>query len=289
MSTPREHELVVDGLRVSLYEWRPVGAPLAVVHISHGAGEHARRYDRLARDLAAAGFAVVAADHPGHGRTGAGHLGIGILGPGGMRTALREVRATVAWARAEYPLLRLVEFGHSWGSLLGQHVHSRNPLLFDAIVWSGSTLMLPGFGNPGNFNARWPEDGHGMSWLTRDETEIELLRNDGNSFDLTQTDMLDIRGILAGFSLPPVLLRRRAAGVPMYIVSGGQDPVSYRGRGARALAWWYRHVSRMRNVTLRIYPDDRHEVFNELNRAEATLDLIDWLKWHLAAPAQLGW
>jgi hypothetical protein len=31
-----------------VYRWRPDGPPRGVVHVAHGMGEHARRYDRVA-------------------------------------------------------------------------------------------------------------------------------------------------------------------------------------------------------------------------------------------------
>ena len=44
---------------------RPCG-----VYLMHGIGEHAARYERLARRLASEGWPVGAHDHPGHGRSG---------------------------------------------------------------------------------------------------------------------------------------------------------------------------------------------------------------------------
>ena len=51
------------------YRWSGPGEPKAIVQIAHGMGEHAARYARLAEALTAAGFAVYASDHRGHGST----------------------------------------------------------------------------------------------------------------------------------------------------------------------------------------------------------------------------
>jgi alpha-beta hydrolase superfamily lysophospholipase len=210
------------------------------------------------------------------------------MGDHGMRDSIRVVRRVIDWTREQYPDLPFVEFGHSWGSLMGQQIHALSPTIFDVVIWSGTTLLVPGIANTGNFNERWDGDGHGMSWLTRDTAEIKWMIDDRYGFDIGQSDMLDLPQVLGAFSVPPLLLTGRAARVPMYIVGGGEDPVSNSGRGAQALAWYYRHLSRMHDVTLRIYEGARHEVFNELNRADATRELIDWLDWHLVAPAELG-
>src|SRR6201993_2063875 len=57
-----------DGIDLFTYCWLP-SEPKAVVQIAHGLAEHAARYARLAEALNAAGYAVYANDHRGHGRT----------------------------------------------------------------------------------------------------------------------------------------------------------------------------------------------------------------------------
>ena len=56
-----------DGLALPLRHW-PVPAARDHVLLVHGLGEHSGRYEALARDLNAAGFAVSGYDHRGHGR-----------------------------------------------------------------------------------------------------------------------------------------------------------------------------------------------------------------------------
>ena len=58
-----------DGVELFVYRWAPDGPPRAVVQIAHGMAEHGGRYARLAGALTAAGYAVYADDHRGHGRT----------------------------------------------------------------------------------------------------------------------------------------------------------------------------------------------------------------------------
>jgi alpha-beta hydrolase superfamily lysophospholipase len=68
----------VDGFPIQTYIWE-TEHPKAVIVISHGAAEHALRYDRFARALNAAGMNVYAADHRGHGRS-PGPEGLGDFG-----------------------------------------------------------------------------------------------------------------------------------------------------------------------------------------------------------------
>src|SRR3546814_15701449 len=58
-----------SGASLAVTRWRPPGDPKAVVLLAHGYAEHAGRYDPVAARLTAAGYAVYAVDHWGHGRS----------------------------------------------------------------------------------------------------------------------------------------------------------------------------------------------------------------------------
>ncbi len=68
----REIEFTSANGRDSIQGWlyTPAAAPEGIVQLIHGlGGEHSRRYLHLISALLDAGFAVVADDHAGHGRT----------------------------------------------------------------------------------------------------------------------------------------------------------------------------------------------------------------------------
>ena len=54
------------------------------------------------------------------------------------------------------------------------------------------------------------------------------------------------------------------------------DPVGSHGKGVKRVAQELRDAG-VRDVTLRLYPGGRHEMFNEINREEVYADLIAWL------------
>ena len=64
--------------------------------------------------------------------------------------------------------------------------------------------------------------------------------------------------------------------LPVYFMSGDHDPVGQMGAGVRQVAEQFKKAG-MENVTVKLYQDARHELFNELNRDEVTADLIAWL------------
>lgn len=51
---------------------------------------------------------------------------------------------------------------------------------------------------------------------------------------------------------------------------------------SRLLGQRYRDAG-ITDITVRIYPSARHEIFNETNRDEITADVVSWLTDHLAA------
>ena len=58
-----------DSLWIYSQCWQPEGKPKAVVCLVHGHGEHGGRYYQLAEFLTDSGFAVVAIDLRGHGKS----------------------------------------------------------------------------------------------------------------------------------------------------------------------------------------------------------------------------
>ena len=55
---------------IHVNQWTPLGGPVAgVVQIAHGVAEYGARYEPFARFLCGHGFAVVANDHLGHGKS----------------------------------------------------------------------------------------------------------------------------------------------------------------------------------------------------------------------------
>lgn len=280
MSAPRRFDYTdAHGVRVFAYEWVAAEGPQhGVVQIAHGVGEHALRYDAFAQALVAAGFAVVANDHRGHGETGREQYGgdlarLGKLGPGGLRAAEAALQQLTGIARERYPEMPLVLFAHSWGSLMAQRILNREPRAYDAVVLSGSAYRTPRYMESGPLNARWHEPGaSGFEWLSRDPATAAAFAADPLCFDADIKRLFGIPDALRLFGTPRAGL---AAEVPILIVAGADDPLS-RGDGLPRLAAAYRRRG-LRDVTLRTYPGARHELLNEVNRDEATADIITWM------------
>jgi len=261
-----------DGVDIHVYAWH-AASPRGIVHIAHGAGEHALRWAPVAEALVAAGYSVVADDHRGHGRTGAGHLGLSMLGQGATRSAIDALQLVGETARAEAGRLPLVILGHSWGSLMAQRIIARSSL-YDGAVLSGTSLAVPGVINAGDLNRRWRAPGStGLEWLATDPAVADSFAADPYCFDIAARPVWTPLQTLAFLGRPPRHMPRR---IPILIQGGTEDSLGG-PRGMRLLATAYRRRSGLEDVTLVLYQDARHEIYNDVVRSQAIADLVAWL------------
>ncbi|WP_337002102.1 MULTISPECIES: alpha/beta hydrolase [unclassified Microbacterium] len=268
-----------------VYDVHPAeGTPRGVVQLLHGVGEHAGRYHALIAALTAAGFHVYADDHRGHGRTGLRQHGgpekLGRLGKGGLRAAEEAVWQLTEIIRADNPDLPLVLLGHSWGSFLAQMLVNDHPEAWDAVILSGSALRMPGSLNAAPLNARWSSDGAtGFEWLSRDPAVWTEFAEDPLTTDVP---LLKLFGPIEAAKLYGRPAKDLGRDIPMLLLVGRDDPVGG-PRSVHKLADEYRNRSGLTDVTTLVYPDARHEIFNELQQDEVRADVLAWLDKHIPA------
>jgi alpha-beta hydrolase superfamily lysophospholipase len=279
MGKPDEFEVTdADGLTSVVLRWLPDGPPRAVVQVLHGWAEHARRYDRPARALARAGYAVYADDHRGHGQTGVRGDSLGDLGPSGMDGVLDAVRAVTARIQADFPGLPLFILGHSWGSFMLQAYLRRPPAGLSGAVLTGTTWREPGTQRARTDpNARFAPARTAYDWLSRDEAEVDLYVADPLcGFEIMQAGARPGQPTDGDDALIP-------DGLPVLILNGSDDPVGG-DEGGERLAGFYRSVG-LSDVTFRGYPGARHELLNETNRDEVQAAILGWIAARLPADA----
>ena len=64
---------------------------------------------------------------------------------------------------------------------------------------------------------------------------------------------------------------------PIYFLSGDNDPVGAMGAGVRKVEGMFRSAG-CKDITVKLYPGGRHEMFNEINRQEVFDDLLAWIE-----------
>jgi alpha-beta hydrolase superfamily lysophospholipase len=180
--------------------------------------------------------------------------------------------------RREHPGLPLVLVGHSWGSFMAQMLINRHATDYAAVVLTGTAYLWPGYLDSGDLNRKHKHLGTtGAEWLSRDPAVAAAFIADPLCTTTPLAKLFGVREAARLFGRPA---RNLPGDLPLLIQVGSDDTVGGE-RSALMLATAYVHRSGLRDIRLIVYPDARHEVFNETNRAEVMGDLIDWLDQHL--------
>jgi len=295
-----------DGTRLHFRRWLPAGELRASVQILHGMSEHSGRYGRLGTALAERGLAVYAMDLRGHGRT-AESTGIGRFGGMGIETVLDDVAVLHLLMEHEHPGVPRVLLGHSMGSIIALASAERDGADLVGLVLSGPLGVSPDLADTvtvleeavaagagehaldalAAFNQSFEPARTPFDWLSRDPAEVDAYIADplsGNEMPLTAAYAAAVFGLSVRAATPDAVAKL-PDGLPVLLLSGERDPVG--GEDAAqvtALAGLLR--DRGLPVEQHVYPDARHEVFNETNRDEVTDDLLTWLDQRVgSAPA----
>jgi alpha-beta hydrolase superfamily lysophospholipase len=236
-----------DGTRIVAYRWDPEDEPRAAIQLTHGMGEHARRYDHVARALNDAGFVVYAQDHRGHGAS-ADPDAFGDLGPGGWAALVDDIGLLSAKIRGDHADLPLILLGHSMGSFAVQQYLLDHSVDVDGVVLTGTAaidLLEPALDldqplDLAVFNAPFQPARTDYDWLSRDEAIVDAyIADPGCGFGIDTGSAKAMFGGARRLADPAQLAAMRSD-LPLYIAVGeaerrpGAADAAYRpvpGRG----------------------------------------------------------
>ena len=282
-----------DGIALACYRWLAPEPAAGLVQIAHGMGEHSLRYAAFAEHLNHAGFHVYANDHRGHGRTAAKQDQLGDFGAGGWNGLVADMAQLTRHAHAAHSTLPIVLLGHSMGSFAAQQYILDHSGIIAGVILSGSASLERLFAGtavprdsskPADLTAlnrdfepaRTPFD-----WLSRDPAEVDKYVADplcGFGVDAQATVSMAAGGRR---TVDPAEIARIRKNLPIYIFAGDKDPVNHHLEWLRPLGERYRAAG-ITDVTEKFYPDGRHEMLNETNRAEVMRDIVVWLRRAIA-------
>jgi alpha-beta hydrolase superfamily lysophospholipase len=290
-----------DHSRLYVNQWLPDAPPKALIMVSHGMAEHGGRYVRLAEALCGAGYGVFALDQRGHGRTAdEGTLGL-FAEQDGWSKVVGDLASLNQHIGQQQPGVPIILLGHSMGSYIAQAYLLHHSASLHGAVLSGSNFQpvalyraarlitraerlrqglrgrsaLIEFLSFGSFNQAFKPNRTAFDWLSRDPDEVDRYLHDPLcGFRCTNQLWFDLLGGLQQISKASNLAQIDP-GLPILVIGGECDPVS-EGKRLKSLAHALREAG-CQNLQLNIYPQARHEVFNETNRDEVTADVLTWL------------
>jgi alpha-beta hydrolase superfamily lysophospholipase len=263
----------IGGVRIVYDTWTPDTDVRAVVILSHGFGEHARRYDHVAQRFGDDGLATYALDHRGHGRSG------------GKRVRVKDVSeytadfaALVDIAGREHPGVPKIVLGHSMGGGIVFAYGSDRPTDYDLMVLSGPTVAARDAVKPivaivgksvGAVLPGVPVQKLDATAVSRDPAVVDAYNRDPLVWH-GKVPAGVARALLKVAETMPQ--RARAVTRPVLVVHGADDsliPVNGSERLVDCLA--------SEDVHLKVYPGLYHEVFNEPERARVLDDVVSWI------------
>ena len=263
----------VGGVSIVYDVWTPDTPARGVVILAHGYGEHARRYDHVARHFGEAGLATYALDHRGHGRAGGKRVRVRNMGE-----YVCDYRTLVTTATAENPGVTRIVLGHSMGGGIAFAYGVQYPDEYDLMVLSGPAIAA----HTGVSKAKallGKAVGSILPDLPIESIDADLVSRDPVVVADYKADPLVYRGkIPAGIGKALLLvgetMPKRAPGItaPLLVVHGEDDQL-VAAEGSRRLV----ECVGSKDCELKVYPELYHEVFNEPERDRVLDDVTSWI------------
>lgn len=265
-----------QNLKIYRQAWLPENKkpPKAVVVLVHGLGEHSGRYAHVAAMLVAAGCAVYALDHRGHGRSEGPRAFVDRFAH-----AVDDIDQLVEFARREQRGKPLFLLGHSMGGALSLSYALKHREKLKGLILSGPAVALDG-APPlmkilskllSTFAPRLGMFAVDPSVLSRDASVVADYAADPlNAHGKVPARTLG--EIVKFVELLPALLP--AIQMPLLVMHGRQDKLV-------GIAGSEKVMSRVssQDKSLIVYEGLYHEIFNELpeDRARVLGDLTAWI------------
>ena len=290
--------------RLHAIRWIPdVPEPVCIVQIVHGMTEYVDRYDEFANYLAERDILVVGDDHLGHGKSVREGETYGYFCKDDAATVLvRDEHRLKKMTQEQHAGVPYIILGHSMGSFIVRNYLTRygsgvngavimgTGMLSKPMLFAGTALaMIQGalFGDThpckfiekvsfGSYDKPIRAKGEPGNWLSKN---VECLMKYAD--DPLCTFTFTANGYKTLFKLIYQLydtgrLKKMPKNLPVLFASGEDDPVGNYGRDVKRVYRSFKDIG-MENVQMKLYPKDRHEILNELDRAEVYGDIYRWI------------
>lgn len=311
MTTKSNFQAMSDGFEIWVNKWIPDDTEniKGVVQLHHGLAEHSMRYDRLGSVLADEGYVFVAYDMRGHGRTGenAEAKGNGKFGKladkDGFNRVVEDLHEMILNDKKDFPGKPVYLLGHSFGSFVSQGCIEKygseltgcilcgtaGPMralitggcmlsaIVKAVKGGDSVVPLLAKASFGAYNKRIKNCKTANDWLSANEMNVSMYYEDKwCGIPLTTSFFYDMTHGLKQIHKPGNI-KKVPAELPVFFIYGSEDPVGTYGKTIKNLFNTYKKNG-VKNVQIKAYEGDRHEIFNELDKETVENDVIAWIK-----------
>lgn len=274
----------------------------AILQISHGMCEHIMRYNEFANYVTKHGIMVVGHDHVGHGKSVKNSEDYGFFGNKPSDILVEDMHKVRKMTQDNKPYFMMA---HSMGSYMLRKylaIHGENisgaiimgtgyvsqPVIAFGIAMSKLQGFIMGKRHRSKLLRRLSYtksyngfDSYGKdytkSWLTKDVNAVKEYFSDPMcTFTFTCNGYLGLFDAVS-YSCKKKNAERIPKKLPIFIVSGDNDPVGDLGLGVKKVESMYKSVG-IKNIKCKIYHNDRHEIIHEIDKNIVFDDIISWIK-----------
>ncbi len=266
-----------DGVQLFWQSWEPAGGPTrGAVALMHGFGEHSSRYDHVAAALCRAGYAVMAIDARGHGRSTGKRAHVERY-----EHYVRDYDLLKMHTQAQWPGMDVFCMGHSNGGFIVLRYALTHPEDVRGFVVTSPMCGLAVKINPvkaaaGKLMSRvWP------SFTMPNELDPASVSHDERVVETYDKDPLNLKVVSARWftevldKQQELLERAGEIDQPFLFLVAGQDKLVDAEATEKV---FHRLGSKDREMEL--FPKLFHEILNEQEWADILRRIVRWMEKH---------
>lgn len=296
-------------MRPNTITYPPKGMkPIGVIEFVHGMCEARYRYENTMKIFNNYGFICAITDLRGHGENILTEDDLGYFGEEGYKGLINDVHNYTMYLKREFPGLPLILIGHSMGSLIVRTYLKKHSKDIDALVVCGSPSDNPLSGiakfliktmalfrgwhyrSPmlenivtGTFEKPFQKEGIVNAWICSDRSVVENYNADSLcGVPFTLNGYLGLMNLVQQtYSKTGWISKNKT--LPIMFISGADDPCRVNDKKFKKAVT---HLKRCGypNTFSKLYPNMRHELFNEPNNKEVYNDILKFLEIKAGLP-----
>lgn len=278
--------------------------PKAILQVAHGMSEFIERYEEFAKYFNEKGILVVGNDHIGHGASIAKDKApMYFGGENSWGCVVDDLFTLYERTKKEYPDIPYYVFGLSLGSFLMRALIINYTEGIDGAILVGTSkatkleIMLGKFmaererkkyGDDvttdtindltfGTYNKKFSPTKTEMDWLCSNEEALDAFLADkrrGKSFTVGLfRELLNVMSYSGDMNN----INKMNKTMPILLMSGEKDPVGGFTKSIKKLEEAYKKCG-IKDVELKIYPELRHDILNEIGREKVFDDISAWIE-----------
>lgn len=278
--------------------------PVGIMQISHGMCEFIDRYDEFSKYMCEKGFIVIGNDHLGHGESVTSYDNWGYFAPkDGYKIVVDDLHTLTTLTKEEYGKdLPCFLLGHSMGSFMARLYGAKygNELTGLIIMGTGyQPQLVLGFGktvttiiakfkgwkyvskfvwklSSSSDNKRWEPSSTHLDWLSRNQDNVNwYIKQPKCTFKFTLNGYYNLFSVLADVHKKSII-SNMPKDLPVLFVSGEDDPIGNYGVGVKKVYDLFKSIG-MKNVDMKLYKNDRHEILKEDDNLVVMNDIYDFV------------